>query len=48
MVPLVVVLPIDPRRQFPVNNLIYFISLLHAYLLLIHIDVMYYNYIVLS
>ena len=46
--PLVVVLPIDPRHQIPVNNLIYFISLLYAYLLLIHIYVMYYNYIVLS
>ena len=39
---------IDPRRRVPVNNLIYFISLLYAYLLLIHIYVMYYNYIVLS
>jgi hypothetical protein len=46
--PLVVVLPIDPRRRVPVNNLIYFISLLYAYLLLIHIYVMYYTYIVLS
>jgi len=39
---------IQPRCRVPVNNLIYFISLLYAYLLLIHIYVMYYNYIVLS
>ena len=39
---------IQPRCRVPVNNLIYFTSLLYAYLLLIHIYVMYYNYIVLS
>lgn len=46
---LVVVLPVGPRRRFPVNNLICFISLLYVYLLLLHSYVMYHNYyIVLS